>query len=36
MFLNRMFGADIYYTPRVAPYETNLKPRMERLAKKIR
>ncbi len=36
MFLNRLAGADVYIAPRKSPYATELKPRMEQLAEKIK
>jgi hypothetical protein len=36
VLLNRMCGAHMYMVPRVSPYLTELKPRMEKLAKSIR
>ncbi|XP_064615088.1 uncharacterized protein LOC135479223 [Liolophura sinensis] len=35
LLLNRMCGAKMYFTPRFSPYETVLRPRMEKLAEKI-
>ena len=35
LFLSKLVGADLYFAPRVAPYETELKPRMEAIATNI-
>ncbi|CAH1783589.1 unnamed protein product [Owenia fusiformis] len=36
LLMNRLCGADMYFVPRGAPYETQLKPRMEIIAQQIK
>ena len=36
MMLDRLTGAEIYITPWKAPFKTELLPRMEKLAEKIK
>ncbi|XP_033760439.1 putative D-cysteine desulfhydrase 1, mitochondrial isoform X2 [Pecten maximus] len=36
LLLDRLCGSNMYIVPRKSPYETELKPRMETLAKKLR
>ena len=36
MLLNRLCESHIYVVPRICPYQTHLKPRMECLAKHIK
>ena len=36
LFLDNLFGADVYFVPKSASYIKELKPRMEKIAQHIR